>query len=166
MLFCALRRWIFDLVAGGVCQKEGSAEGPVGLMRSPVFSGAGGFCDGCGDLAKGSVDVVRMDGGGTTPGGTEPGGLGQKVESARVALTGLGKQIDGSGLKDVALQSGTADLPVEVRGDVMPSQWGKHGGGADASEEGSLNGETEAAKEVFVARKDEGEGTAHAAAKP
>jgi len=151
------------LGAGAGRQKEGSAEGPEGLVRSPVVSGGGGIRDGGGDLAKGAVDVIRMDGGGTTPGGTEPGGLGQEVEGAWIALTGLGKQIDGCGLKDVAFQSGAADLPVEVWGDVVPGQRGEHGGGADAREEGSLDGEPEAAKEVFVARKDEGEGTSHAA---
>ena len=85
MLFCALGRWVFDLGAGAVGQKEGSTEGLEGLVRSPVFSGVGGFRDGGGDLAKGAVDVIRMDGGGTTPGGTEPGGLGQEVEGAGVA---------------------------------------------------------------------------------
>ena len=64
-----------------------------GLVRSPVFSGGGGFRDGGGDLAKGAVDMIRMDGGGTTAGGTEPGGLGQEVESAWGALAGFGRHI-------------------------------------------------------------------------
>ena len=74
--------------AGGVNKKAGTAGGPEGIWRCPSFSGVGDFRVGGGDLAQGAVDVIRMDGGGGTAGGGKPGGLGQEVERARVALAG------------------------------------------------------------------------------
>ena len=41
-------------------------------------------------MGQGAVDVVRMDGGSTAAGGGKPGGLGEEVEGAGVALAGLG----------------------------------------------------------------------------
>ena len=90
-LFRLPGRWVFDLGAGGVSRKQGSADGPEGLVRNPVISGGGGFRAGGGDLSKGSVDMIGMDRGGATPGSTEPGGLGQEVEGARISRAGCAR---------------------------------------------------------------------------
>lgn len=103
-------------------------------------------------MAQGAMDVIGMDGGGSAAGGGEPGGLGQKVEGAGVALAGFGKQVDGGGFDNVAFQSRAADLPVEVGGDVLAGQGKERGGGADAREDGSLNRESQTAKEASSSR--------------
>jgi hypothetical protein len=54
-------------------------------------------------------------------------------------------------------------MPVEVGGDVLAGQGVELVGGADAAEEGALDGESQAAEQVVVAEQDEGERAAGSA---
>jgi len=58
---------------------------------------------------QGFVDVLGLDGERSAVGGVEP--------------CGLGEQVGGSGVEDIALESGTGDVPVEVAGDVLAGEF-------------------------------------------
>ena len=109
------------------------------------------------------MDVLGLDGERVAAGGGDPCGLGEQAEDAGIAFAGFGEQVGGGRVKDFALESGAGDVPVEVGGDVLAGEFDEPCGGADAGEEGALDGEAQAAEEVVVAEKDHGHGTAASA---
>ena len=102
-------------------------------------------------MAQRFVDMVGLDGERTAAGGGDPCGLGEQAEDAEIAFAGLGEHVGGGGVEDVAVEAGAGDVPVEVAGDVFERQFDESCGGADACEEGALDREAQAAKEVVVA---------------
>jgi len=70
--------------------------------------------------------VGGTDGGFPESRGGDPGGLGQEVEGSRVAFAGFGEEIDGGGREDLAVESGAADVPVDVGGDLLAGQRLEH----------------------------------------
>ena len=159
-----MRAGVFDLCAGSICARKAPREARKACRRNLGFSSAGDFRAGGGDLAQGALDVGGTDGGFSESRGGDPGGLGQKVECSRVAFAGLGEEIDGGGSEDLAVESGAADVPVNVGGDLLAGQGLELVGGAHPREQGSLDGEAQGAEQVVVAQEDEGERAALASA--
>jgi hypothetical protein len=100
---------------------------------------------------QGFVDVLGPDGERAIVGGGDPGGLGEQAEDAGIAFAGFCEHVGGGRAEDVAVEAGAGDVPVEVAGDVFERQFDESCGGADACEEGALDREAQAAKEVVVA---------------
>ena len=164
MIFRFLAEGIFQIQSGDRRYKGGWAGGPRGSLAQPAWwSGFGDFRVCGGDLAQRFVDMVGLDGERSAAGGGDPGGLGEEAEDAGIAFAGFGEHVEGGGIEDVALESGARQVPVEVSGDVFAREFRESRRGADAGEEGALDGEAQAAEKVVVAEEDHGHGASPSA---